>query len=180
LPLDDAYDRLRQQFGSGDPALSNLREAFRSGAVRTKKRELRGDADGELLQPAFWKDQEIQPWNNRIWLVSEAMPWVRPSFLIYVWEPDFKKFFGVELAVTTETEKPAKTSTEMGRPPVHNWVEITTEIAWRCYREKKPPGKGRREKFADEIATWCIRRFKKAPDEKALLKVIAVVMRRLD
>lgn len=189
LPLKDVYDRLRQRLGSNFLALRDLNAAFRCGNIRTKARQPEGHQDGLRLSPDFWDDFKIADGggggggfsadsDEGVWVFGADG--VRMQGWIYVWEPDFRKIGGGEVAPTLKIEEASKQPIKMGTPLQHEVVEITLEIAWRLYHEKQVPGKRGREKFAGDISDWCERRFKSTPSDKYLLKIIAAAMRKLD
>jgi hypothetical protein len=151
-----------ERFQSTRLAIAKLNRAFQDSAVRCKIESVgkppellaasarisvyitATDAEVNEVVAATgrWPDDEVvidteelsAGWEQRLEISVSAWPITRDGWL-FIWEPDFLKYFGITAEPVKATEaKGHESRITTGRPVVHEWRKMTL-IAARLHRE---------------------------------------------
>jgi hypothetical protein len=66
-----------------------------------------------------------------------------------------------------------------GRKPIHKWGEIRVEIVRLIFNNGRPAYPDNVSELAGKVGVWCIKKYKKAPDDGDLRREITAIVAQL-
>jgi hypothetical protein len=99
---------------------------------------------------------------------------------LYVWKPDFQKYFEEAVESISATGKQHRKSSEnQGRPPAPEWEKVRAEAVRRCWRNGRFIAPESENKLAEALVDWAEDNIKKTKITFALSQMREVVKHTL-
>jgi hypothetical protein len=157
VPLQSAFDRIKDKLGARAPAFHYLNEDLRSGRLRSA---LVHSSEGKttLLKPSNWKQWSVQEppshSEDRVWV-----PGVNGYLLVRGVDLDKRYPTAATPTMTAVHRSDDTRPPERRRGPVttHDWHSIDGEIARRCIDSKtgRVAVPQKESALAGDMRTWC-------------------------
>jgi hypothetical protein len=183
VPAIDVWRRMCERVGHQDLAARDLTEQMaKPNGVRSMRRRIGPIPPGadpkkyperERLPRTHWMHCRLSVTSGT--LICEvrtrehrgaAMLVTQRGYVYYIWQPDWQKANGQDLASTAQPpEQPSveKKQTKLGRPLKHDYVRITLEIAWRVATATKKQRDVSDLQEARNVLAWCEEHLGKKP-----------------
>jgi hypothetical protein len=143
----------------------------------------RADDHRELLAPSAWDDFHIVVWTyggpprSRFSVFSRTLGTAPRGCRFYVWEPDYKKFFGDRTDPMKQPAQALEVPVKRGRKPVHDLTALTVIAFALAERRKQGEPKKTEADVVRELRDWCKDRGKKVPGVSTLYEVVGIAFR---
>jgi hypothetical protein len=192
LPLNDrrwlsvatAHSSICRSPGDFYVVAEDMTDALADGRLRSMRRQINGDGPNrELLSSSFWAEHKIESWDREnLTVVRRGEGALTIYGVFYVWEPDYEKVFrggaNPRRAQVAPTPKAPEGAKKQGAPLKHDWVAITTEVAFR----EATATKRQRDKSdlaeARSVRRWCATRLKQRPALSDIREIVKAVRER--
>jgi hypothetical protein len=147
-------------------------QARRENKVRSMCRCLGAHPERWLVLPEFWNDREFLH-------TSDGVEVLDAGGRFFCWQPDLERMLGAE---TKSKRQPPRAAAEdqarQGAPLKHDWIAITTEVAFR----EATATKKQRDKsdFAEakSVRRWCTTHLKQRPALSDIRGIVKAVRQR--
>jgi hypothetical protein len=186
-PIREALEHHYQQTGSARVTWNDFNQELKAGRLRAL---VRRDSRRELLAASAWDDFYVSP-------LFSLLPMPRmevfshshkgkppPGHWFYVWKPDYVRIFGAAAAAAEPRSQVAPPTegregkSKLGAPLKHDWIAITTEVAFREANATKKERDRSALAEANMVRVWCGRHLNKRPPISDLREIVAIVRGR--
>jgi hypothetical protein len=190
VPITQAFEWRLQQTDSIWLVVLDFDKALRDGELRALVRG--ADGQSELLARTVWDNDlhiaasfSLQPTGAVFSRKLGESPPMEQWF--FVWQPDYVRIFVAAGAVAaaeprSQVAPPTRGpegESKLGAPLKHDWIVITTEVAFREANATKKQRVRSVLAEAKSVRAWCGRHLKKRPPISELRELVANVRRRL-
>jgi hypothetical protein len=182
LPLNAAFARIREGWGSRGLAAGELHQALLDGRLKSAAMLVRRTGAGErqFLEPKFWRQFELAAALDGSGVRCRPVDGVviRDTWNFFVRRSDLDALYPPDQPAQAVTEPRRRP----GPPTKYDWHTIDGEIAARCIdpKTKKLKIPKRQSTLVKDVLEWCDQEFNgKTPGPSEMQQAVSRVCARL-